>query len=80
MPVILRPIEKNPDICGGDACIGGTRIPVWVIEQCRRLGMSVREILVDYPSIQRDDILSAWEYAAVNRIEIDQQIRENADT
>jgi uncharacterized protein (DUF433 family) len=25
-------IERTPGVCGGDACIAGTRIPVWVPE------------------------------------------------
>jgi uncharacterized protein (DUF433 family) len=31
-------IERTPGVCGGDACIAGTRIPVWVLEGFRRLG------------------------------------------
>ena len=28
-------IENSPDVCGGDACIVRTRIPVWLLEQAR---------------------------------------------
>ena len=31
-------IEKTPGVCGGDPCIRQTRIPVWLLEQLRRLG------------------------------------------
>ena len=31
-------IESVPGVCGGDPCIVRTRIPVWVLEQYRRLG------------------------------------------
>ena len=24
-------IQKNPDVCGGDACIRNTRVPVWAL-------------------------------------------------
>ena len=70
-------IEKNPAICGGDPCIVGTRIPVWVLEQARQLGMRHTEILEDYPSITWAQLLSAWQYAEDNRAEIEAQIREN---
>lgn len=35
-----RGVEATPGVCGGSACIAGTRIPVWLLEQGRRLGMS----------------------------------------
>ncbi|NEO64576.1 MAG: DUF433 domain-containing protein, partial [Moorea sp. SIO4G2] len=33
-------IEKTPGVCGGDARIANTRIPVWVLVQARNLGSS----------------------------------------
>jgi len=30
-----RGITKTPGVCGGDACVEGTRIPVWVLVQAR---------------------------------------------
>lgn len=33
-------IKKTPNICGGDACIGNTRIPVGSLVSDRTLGMS----------------------------------------
>ena len=33
-------IEQTPGVCGGDACVAGTRIPVWVLVNARRLGVS----------------------------------------
>ena len=38
-------IDINPDICGGEACIVRTRIPVWVLVQSRRLGVSEADLL-----------------------------------
>ena len=42
-------IEKTPGVCGGDACIAGTRIPVWSLVIDRRLGMSDAKILEAFP-------------------------------
>lgn len=70
-------ITKNPDICGGDACIRGHRIPVWVLVNYRRLGGSAVDILLAYPALTSVDLDNAWEYAATHTEEIDRAIREN---
>ena len=70
-------IESRPDVCGGEPCIVRTRIPVWILEQARRLGTSEAELLRSYPTLRTEDILNAWAYAASHRDEIDEQIREN---
>jgi uncharacterized protein (DUF433 family) len=31
MPIATDRITKTPGICGGDACVRGTRIPVWLL-------------------------------------------------
>ena len=70
-------IRKTPGVCGGDACVRDTRIPVWVLANYRRLGAPDAEILRSYPSLTRADLEAAWEYAAANPAEIDEAIREN---
>ncbi len=75
--VARSPIEKSKGVCGGNARISGTRIPVWGLENARRLGLSVKEILRRYPAVSRDGLLAAWEYAAMHPAEIERQIREN---
>ncbi len=72
-------IESKPDVCGGEACIVRTRIPVWVLEQARRLGTSEAELLRAYPTLRAADLVNAWSYASQHRDEIDRQIREKED-
>jgi uncharacterized protein (DUF433 family) len=72
-------IEATPGICGGEPRIAGTRIPVWALEQSRRLGMSEADILRAYPSLRAADVINAWTYAAAHRDEIDDQIREHEE-
>lgn len=72
-----KPVERVSGICGGDPCISGTRIPVWVLERSRQLGISIDDILEDYPSISWRQLLAAWQYAEENRSEIEAQIRDN---
>jgi uncharacterized protein (DUF433 family) len=70
-------IDSRADVCGGDACIVRTRIPVWLLEQARRAGASEQQLLGAYPSLRAEDLVSAWAYARSHAGEIDLQIREN---
>ena len=72
-------IESNPSVCGGEACIVRTRIPVWLLEQARRLGASEAELLRSYPTLRAADLVNAWAYASTHREEIDQNIRDNEE-
>ncbi len=72
-------IEKTPAACGGEPCIVRTRIPVWLLEQARRLGTSEAELLRAYPTLRTADLVNAWDYVHKNRNEIDAQIRENEE-
>jgi uncharacterized protein (DUF433 family) len=72
-----RGIEKTPDVCGGSACITGTRITVWGLVESRRLGYSEADLLTSYPSLCATDIANAWAYAEAFPDEIETEIREN---
>ena len=70
-------IESEASVCGGAATIVRTRIPVWVLEQARRLGMSEAELLRAYPSLRAEDLANAWAYVRGHREEIAREIAEN---
>jgi uncharacterized protein (DUF433 family) len=70
-------IQSEPSVCGGAATIVRTRIPVWVLEQARRLGMGEVELLRAYPSLRAEDLASAWAYVRGYREEIEREIAEN---
>jgi uncharacterized protein (DUF433 family) len=72
-------VSKEPDRCGGEACVRDTRITVWGLADYRRLGMSDAEILRAVQGLTRADLEAAWEYAAANAEEIDRAIRENEE-
>ncbi|NJP09568.1 MAG: DUF433 domain-containing protein [Leptolyngbyaceae cyanobacterium RU_5_1] len=74
-----RGITKTPGVCGGDACIAGTRIPVWVLVQARNLGISESQLLYDYPTLSATDLANAWVYADANSEEIETAIRQNEE-
>jgi uncharacterized protein (DUF433 family) len=70
-------IESRPGVVGGSAGIVRTRIPVWLLEQARRLGSSEADLLLAYPSLRAEDLVNAWAYARTHRDEIDREIEED---
>jgi uncharacterized protein (DUF433 family) len=72
-------IEATAGVCGGEARVKGTRIPVWLLEQARRVGSSQSELLRAYPMLKPDDLANAWAYAQSHREEIDRQIMQNEE-
>ena len=57
-------ISVDPNICHGQACIKGTRIPVYQIVRMLANGDTIEDLLKEYPSITREDILACLDYAA----------------
>jgi uncharacterized protein (DUF433 family) len=51
--------------CGGRPCIRGMRIRVSDILELLGAGGSIDEVLEDYPYLEREDILAAIQYAAL---------------
>jgi uncharacterized protein (DUF433 family) len=75
----LPGVESRPGVCGGEPCVVRTRIPVWVLEQARRLGVAEADILRCYPTLRAEDLVQAWGYVRVHRHEIESQIRDNEE-
>jgi len=61
---LLSRITIEPGKCGGRPCIRGLRIRVTDLLELLANEASFEEILADYPSLQREDILAAIAYAA----------------
>lgn len=57
-------ITIDPNVHHGQACIRGTRISVSQIVRMLANGDSIEQLLADYPSLTREDIYAALEYAA----------------
>lgn len=70
-------IETTSGVVGGDACIAGTRIPVWDLVQYRHMGASDAKILEAYPQLTAIDLACAWQYAEAHTAEIDSAIKQN---
>jgi uncharacterized protein (DUF433 family) len=72
-------IDSRPGVCGGEACIVRTRIPIWILEQARRLGTREAELLRAYPTLRAEDLTNAWAYVRSHGADIERAIRENED-
>jgi uncharacterized protein (DUF433 family) len=57
-------ITIRPNVCHGQACINGTRIPVHQIVRMLANGDNMEKLLKAYPTIQREDVFACLEYAA----------------
>jgi uncharacterized protein (DUF433 family) len=57
-------ISVNREICGGRACIAGTRVPVTVVLANLAEGHTPERIVESYPSLTVADVRAAISYAA----------------
>lgn len=57
-------ITRNPAVMGGKPCIRGMRVTVGMIVEQFGAGRTIDQLLVDYPYLERDDVLEAFRYAA----------------
>ncbi len=60
----LKRIAIDPRIMVGKPVIRGTRIPVYAIVKRLAEGMTINEILEEYPNLEKEDIYAALEYSA----------------
>jgi uncharacterized protein (DUF433 family) len=49
---------------GGKPCVRGLRITVYDVLSYLAAGMTVEEVLEDFPSLTREDVLACLAYAA----------------
>ena len=63
MDALLSRITINPEVCHGKPVIRGLRYPVENMLELLSSGMSIDEILEDYPDLERDDLLAVLAYA-----------------
>jgi uncharacterized protein (DUF433 family) len=60
----LERITSDPAVCHGQPTIRGLRYPVELLLELLSAGMSIDEVLADYPDLERDDLLAALEFGA----------------
>lgn len=61
---LLQRISIRPDVCFGKPCIRGHRIWVSLVLDMLASGVTVTELLADYPQLEEADILACLAYGA----------------
>lgn len=72
-------VQRTPGVCGGDACVRNTRVPVWAVIQMLQMGRTKAEVLADLPSMIEPDLDVVWAYYRSHLAEIEANIAENDD-
>lgn len=70
-------ISKQKGVCGGRTVIEGTRIPIWSIIKWYKVGMSVEDIIREFPQLTPSQIHDAFSYYYDNQEEVEKDIVEN---
>lgn len=73
-------VSETPGVMGGYPCVGNTRIPVRLIVDFTRAGMSIAELLEHYPQLTADQIRGALAFYATHpeRVDEDRATNEQA--
>lgn len=62
---MLERISVDPAVCGGRPCVRGHRIWVSVVLGLLAEGLTVDEIVAEYPGLQPDDIRACAAYGSL---------------
>jgi uncharacterized protein (DUF433 family) len=63
-PSYLNRITLLPEVCHGKPTIRGLRYPVENMLELLASGMTIEDVLKDYPDLEKEDMLACLEYAA----------------
>ena len=69
-------VTKDPEVCGGKACIDGTRIRVVDIVSLKRQGYAPERMLEAYPSLNLAQVYAALSYSYEHPEEIEASFEE----
>ena len=61
---LLERISIDPEVCGGRPCVRGHRIWVSLILGLLSQGMSIEEVLAEYPGLEETDVRACLAYGA----------------
>lgn len=64
MSSLISSITINDHICHGKPTIRGLRYPVEHMIELLASGMSIEELIKDYPDLEKKDFLACMEYAS----------------
>ncbi|RPJ52062.1 MAG: DUF433 domain-containing protein [Methanobacteriota archaeon] len=61
---LMSRIIIDPDICNGQPIVKGTRIAAQTVIEFLAAGDSVEDVLEEYPSLSREDVLECLRFSA----------------
>jgi uncharacterized protein (DUF433 family) len=61
---VMRKILIDPNICNGQPTFEGTRITAQTILEFLSSGDSIDDVLAEFPSLTREDVLGSLDYSA----------------
>ncbi|RLD53779.1 MAG: hypothetical protein DRJ05_15875 [Bacteroidetes bacterium] len=64
MDKLIDRITIDSELCHGKPVIRGLRYPVENMLELLASGMTIDELLIDYPDLEKEDFLACLEYAA----------------
>ncbi len=64
MENLLDRITIDPNVCHGKPTIRGLRYPVENMLELLASGMTIEELLLDYPDLEKEDFLACISYAS----------------
>ncbi len=60
----MRRVIVDPNVCNGLPIIEGTRITAQTVVGFLAAGDTIEDVLVEYPSLTRDDVLACLAFSA----------------
>ena len=61
----LKRITSDPAVCHGQPVVRGLRYPIQTLLELLSSGMTMEDVLADYPDLEREDLLAALEFGAL---------------
>lgn len=70
-------IESRPNVCGGSPVLKGTRMPVKALAARHKLGMSIDEIIEQFPHLDPMLVYAGMTYYFANAAAVDADLEED---
>ena len=61
---MMERVVSDVNVCGGEPCVKGTRIPARVVLSHLAAGDTVEQMLLDFPNLTQADVRACLEYAS----------------
>jgi len=70
-------VTRKKGVCGGRSIVRGTRIPVWSLISWYKQGMTIEDVMREFPQLKPAQVHDAFSYYYDNRKEIEKDMAEN---